>query len=56
MSEVRLGIDLACRADHRASLADERGEFLWSSWKFRTTTADLVLRLAGPRSPGTAPQ
>ena len=27
MSEVRLGIDLACRADHRASLADERGEF-----------------------------
>ena len=41
MSEVRLGIDVACRADHRASLADERGEFIWSSWKFRTTTADL---------------
>ena len=41
MSEVRLGIDVACRADHRASLADERGEFLWSSWKFRTTTTDL---------------
>ena len=41
MNEVRLGIDLACRADHRASLADERGEFIWSSWKFRTTTADL---------------
>ena len=39
--EVRLGIDVACRADHRASLADERGEFIWSSWKFRTTTADL---------------
>jgi hypothetical protein len=34
MSEVRLGIDIACRADHRASLADERGEFIWSSWKF----------------------
>ncbi len=31
MSEVRLGIDVACRADHRASLADERGEFIWSS-------------------------
>ena len=41
MSEVRLGIDVACRTDHRASLADERGEFIWSSWKFRTTTADL---------------
>ena len=41
MKEVRLGIDVACRADHRASLADERGEFIWSSWKFRTTTADL---------------
>ncbi len=40
MSEVGLGID-ACRADHRASLADERGEFIWSSWKFRTTTTDL---------------
>ena len=25
MKEVRLGIDVACRADHRASLADERG-------------------------------
>lgn len=41
MSEVRLGIDVACRADHQASLADERGEFLWSGWRFRTTTADL---------------
>ena len=41
MSEVRLGIDVACRADRRASLADERGEFIWSSWKFRTTTVDL---------------
>ncbi len=41
MSEVRLGIDVACRADHRGSLADERGEFIWSSWKFRTTTTDL---------------
>ena len=39
--EVRLGIDVACTAAHQASLADERGEFLWSGWKFRTTTADL---------------
>ena len=41
MTEVRLGIDVACRADHRASLADDRGEFIWSAWKFRTTTTDL---------------
>lgn len=41
MSEVRLGIDVACRAEHRASLADERGEFLWSNWRFRTTVDEL---------------
>lgn len=32
---------MACRADHQASLADERGEFIWSGWKFRTTPTDL---------------
>jgi transposase len=41
VSEVRLGIDVACRAEHQASLADERGEFLWSGWRFRTSPADL---------------
>lgn len=41
VNEVRLGIDVACRADHQASLADERGEFLWSGWRFRTTPGDL---------------
>lgn len=39
--EVRLGIDVACRSDHQASLSDERGEFIWSGWRFRTTTVDL---------------
>lgn len=39
--EVRLGIDVACVAAHQASLADERGEFLWQGWRFHTTTADL---------------
>jgi transposase len=38
---VRLGIDVACRADHQASLADERGEFMWSAWRFKTSAADL---------------
>ncbi len=41
MSEVRLGIDVACTAAHQASLADETGKFLWQGWKFRTTTVEL---------------
>lgn len=39
--EVRLGIDVACTAAHQASLADERGVFLWQGWRFWTTTSDL---------------
>ena len=39
--KVRLGIDIACRAHHQASLADETGEFRWSGWRFRTTAAEL---------------
>jgi len=39
--KVTLGIDVACRADHQASLADERGEFLWSGVRFGTTVRDL---------------
>lgn len=38
---IRLGIDVACRADHQASCADATGEFLWSGWRFKTTSADL---------------
>jgi transposase len=38
---LRLGIDIACRAAHQASLADERGEFLWSGRSFRTRSRDL---------------
>ncbi|MFI5614639.1 IS110 family transposase [Amycolatopsis sp. FDAARGOS 1241] len=38
---VSLGIDVACRAAHQASLADERGTILWSGRKFRTTVTDL---------------
>jgi transposase len=41
MGEVRLGIDVACRAHHQASSADEQGQFLFSGWRFRTTAADL---------------
>jgi transposase len=38
---LTLGIDIACRAAHRASLADERGGFLWVARAFRTSAADL---------------
>jgi Transposase len=36
-----MGIDIAVRAPHQASLAGERGELLWSGHRFRTTAADL---------------
>lgn len=38
---VRMGIDIAVRAAHQASLADERGELIWSGHRFRTASADL---------------
>src|SRR5499427_6189670 len=38
---MTLGIDVACRAAHQASLADESGRFAWSGRRFRTTSGDL---------------
>jgi transposase len=38
---VRLGIDIAVRAPHQGSAADERGQVLWSGHRFRTESADL---------------
>jgi len=38
---LRLGIDIACRAAHQASLADEHGEFIWSGRRFFTASRDL---------------
>lgn len=40
---LRMGIDIAVRAPHQASLADERGKLLWSGHRFRTTATDLGL-------------
>lgn len=40
---IRLGIDIAVRAPHQASAADERGEVLWSGHRFRTSPQDLDL-------------
>ena len=51
---LRLGIDIACRAAHQASLADERGEFLWSGRSFRTAARDLA-RLWALLPPETEP-
>jgi transposase len=36
-----MGIDIAVRAPHQASLADEKGELIWSGHRFRTTAGDL---------------
>jgi transposase len=39
--QMTLGIDVACRAAHQASLADESGRFAWSGRRFRTRPGDL---------------
>lgn len=39
--KIRVGIDVACRADHQASCADETGVFVWSGHRFRTDPGDL---------------
>lgn len=39
---VRLGIDIACRAPHQASLAGEDGRLLWTGRRFRTDAAELA--------------
>lgn len=41
MQRLRLGVDIACRAPHQASLADEKGVFLWSGRRFRTNAEEL---------------
>lgn len=41
MQQLTLGIDVACRAAHQGSLADEAGNYLWSGRRFRTTPEDL---------------
>lgn len=40
MTKLIMGIDVACRAAHQASLANQEGQF-WSGRKFRTLTSDL---------------
>ena len=51
VQELTLGIDVACRAAHQASLADQACDFAWSGRRFRTTTADLDRLWASIPSP-----
>ncbi|HEX8770824.1 MAG TPA: transposase [Acidimicrobiales bacterium] len=39
--KVRVGIDIACRAAHRAACADDTGRIIWSGHRFRTHAGDL---------------
>ena len=41
MQQLRLGVDIACRTPHQASLADNTGRFIWSGRRFRTRTDEL---------------
>lgn len=39
--KIRLGVDIACRAPHQASCADEHGEMLFVGHRFRTDPDEL---------------
>jgi transposase len=39
---LHLGIDVASRESHRASLTDSTGRFLWRNWKFTTRSEELA--------------
>jgi len=41
MEKMTLGVDVASRAAHQASLADEKGRFVWSARRFGPRTTDL---------------
>lgn len=41
MAKLSLGIDVASRTEHVASLADEQGRMLWQGRRFRTTKPEL---------------
>ena len=38
---IRVGIDIACRADHRAACATTDGTLLWSNVRFQTRAEEL---------------
>jgi hypothetical protein len=52
--KIRLGIDIACRATHQASCADEAGRLLWSGHRFRTDAGELEALWAKLPAPAAA--
>ena len=38
---IRIGIDVACRASHRAACADATGQLVWRNVRFQTRAEDL---------------
>jgi transposase len=50
--QVRVGIDIACRAAHRAACADQTGTIVWSGHQFRRRAEELEALWA--RLPGDA--
>jgi transposase len=55
VQELRLGIDVACEAQHRAALADGNGRLLWSNRRFRTISGQLEALWAAVRAAGDGP-
>jgi transposase len=53
--QLRLGIDVACRESHRAALADETGQILWSNRRFHTVSDQLESLWAAVQAVGEAP-
>lgn len=39
--EIRMGVDVACRAAHQVSCADEHGVMLWVGHRFHTDPDEL---------------
>jgi transposase len=55
VQELRLGIDVASVEQHRAALADETGQLIWSNRRFRTMSAQLEALWAAVRAAGEVP-
>jgi hypothetical protein len=50
--KIRLGVDVACRAAHQATCADEHGKTMWIGRRFHTDPDELDALWA--RLPDTA--
>lgn len=48
--KIRLGVDIACRAAHQASCADEHGVMLWVGHRFRTDPDEVMVVMEPTRN------